>query len=382
MFRLIRLRPAWAISRRCLAEARRWSPTPYQPPRPPPRRKSGTSIVTSIAPIRRQGLDFPSLFLWSIISSLFCAYFVMAVLGLVRINPSDLVLAVLASAVGLSLWAFYTFNRPDERIARLSRGMVELFLLSFLCGSLSYLAAALNRPLWDEVFDMWDKALGFHWKDWLLVLNSHPRVHLVLAAAYHSMIPQFIGVVVALVTARAFKTLDTFLIAFGIAATATVSISAMMPALSPLVYYNIVPSDYPNIVLAVPLEFASQVTALRDGSMRLVDLSGAQGLVTFPSFHTASGVLLFLAFWQVPYLRWIFAALNVVLITSVTLEGSHFLVDVLAGTAVALVSWWTADRIVRFNPSVVSRILEASVGRRLPELAPEAARRTIRPRLE
>jgi hypothetical protein len=161
------------------------------------------------------------------------------------------------------------------------------------------------------------------------------------------MIPQLGLVLVALATVRAYRTLDAFLLAFGIAASVSVVVSGFLPALSPLVHYGIGPSDHPNITLAVPLEFEQHVQALRAGSMRMIDLSGAQGLVTFPSFHTATSVLLILAFWQVPYVRWPALALNGLLLLSVPIEGSHYLVDLIAGVFVALASWHFARRVLR-----------------------------------
>ena len=179
---------------------------------------------------------------------------------------------------------FYTRVRFEDRLARLFRAVVELVLLAFFTGGLSYTAAALNRPLWDSVLNAWDQRLGFHWRVWLDLLNAHPGVNVILVVGTHSMVPQLALVLIALVTVRAYRTIDAFLIAFGCAASVSVAVSAVIPALSPLVHYGLQPSDYPNISLAVPMEFADQVRALRDGSMRMIDLSGAQGLVTFPSF--------------------------------------------------------------------------------------------------
>jgi len=278
----------------------------------------------------------------------------------VRFDIKESVLAIAVVAIALGGSRFYTVRRPDERIARLFRAAAELFLLSFLCGALSYLAAALNRPLWDDVLDAWDIGLGFHWREWLEVLNAYPRVHILLAIAYHSMLPQLMLAIIALVTVKSYRALDTFLAAFGLAATVTVIVSGIMPAVSPLVHYGILPSDYPNITLAVPKEFADHVQALRDGSMRMIHLSGGQGLVTFPSFHTASGVLLALAFWQVPFVRWFGLVLNGLLLLSVPIEGSHYLVDVIAGAAVAFASWLLARLFTAAGAD--TRIIEVRKG--------------------
>jgi membrane-associated phospholipid phosphatase len=115
-----------------------------------------------------------------------------------------------------------------------------------------------------------------------------------------------------------------------------------MPALSPLAHFAITPADHPNIVLAVPREFEVQALALRDGSMRMIELGEAQGLVTFPSFHTVVAVLLLLGFRHVPYLRWVGLVLNVLMLVSIPIEGSHYLVDLIAGIGVAWLAWGLA----------------------------------------
>jgi PAP2 superfamily protein len=260
----------------------------------------------------------------------------------ISFRPHQLGYVALVVIGALALSAFYTFVRPDERVARLFRGAIELFLLSFLCGSVSYAATSLNRPLWDAVFAAWDQALGFDWRHWLGVLNEHPKVNLVLALTYHSMWPQLVLVIVALVTVRDYRRLDVLLLAFGFAAAITVVVAGFMPALSPLAHFAITPADHANIVLAVPREFETQALALRDGSMRVIELGAVQGLVTFPSFHTVTAVLLLLGFRHVPYLRWVSLVLNVLMLMSIPIEGSHYLVDLIAGVGVALLAWGLA----------------------------------------
>lgn len=298
---------------------------------------------------REQSLT-PSLgaakWIWGLIFACLCADVLIKLgIGLAfKLQEIAAVIAIVVAALGLS--AFYTFKRPDERIARLFRAGVELFLLTFLVGSLSYSATSLNRPLWDEMYHAWDQALGFDWRYWLTVLDANKNVHRVLALAYHSMWPQLTLIVISLVTVRDFRRLDVFLLAFGFSAIITVIVSGFMPAMSPLAYLQITPADHPHINLAVPREFEAQALALRAGVLRVVELGDAQGLVTFPSFHTVTAILLLLAFRDVPYMRWVSLVANTLMLLAIPIEGSHYLVDVIAGIAVALVAWALAGKAV------------------------------------
>ncbi|WP_324133120.1 phosphatase PAP2 family protein [Bosea sp. (in: a-proteobacteria)] len=261
----------------------------------------------------------------------------------VGLKAGDLlvILGVVASLLAIS--AFYSQRRPDERLARLTRAMAELLLLIFMVGSLSYSGTSLAMPLRDEWFQAMDVALGFDWRFWLSVLDAHPAIHEVLVLAYHSMLPQTALLPIVLAAIGAYRHIDRFLLSYALAAIVTVAIATLLPALSPVVHLGITPADHPNIVLAVPLEFAQHAQALREGSMKLVDLNGAQGLVTFPSFHTVSAVLLMLGFWAAPpYWRWFGVGLNGLMLVAIPIEGSHYLVDVIAGAALAVAAWAAA----------------------------------------
>jgi hypothetical protein len=280
--------------------------------------------------------------IWFLICGCALAAILANLLAGIRFKPYEMAAVVLIVIVALALAAFYTVRRPDDRIARLFRAAAELFLLAFLCGSLSYAVTSLDRPLWDGVFHAWDQALGFDWRYWLAVLDGYPKFNMLLVLAYHSMWPQLALVVIALVTIRDYRRLDVMLLAFGFAAFVTVTIAGFMPALSPLAYFGINAGDHPHITLAVPREFEAQALALRSGTMRVIELSGAQGLVTFPSFHTATAMLLLLGYRRVPYMRWFSLGLNGLMLLSIPIEGSHYLVDVIAGIVVALLSWGAA----------------------------------------
>ncbi|MDP3320241.1 MAG: phosphatase PAP2 family protein, partial [Bosea sp. (in: a-proteobacteria)] len=217
----------------------------------------------------------------------------------------------------------------------------------------------------DDWFQAMDVALGFDWRFWLSVLDAHPAAHQVLVLAYHSMLPQTALLPIVLAAIGAFRHLDRFLLSYVLAAIVTVAVATLLPALSPVVHLGVTPADHPNIVLAVPLEFAQHAQALRDGSMKLVDLNGAQGLVTFPSFHTVSAVLLMFGFWAAPYWRWFGVGLNGLMLVAIPIEGSHYLVDVIAGAALAVAAWAAAEWLLtreRHRAALAD-----------PELAPAAA---------
>ena len=64
-------------------------------------------------------------------------------------------------------------------------------------------------------------------------------------------------------------------------------------------------------------------------------LDDLEGLVAFPSFHTAAGLLYIWAFWPLRLLRWPAIVVNCAMIATTPLGGAHYVIDLLAGAVVA-----------------------------------------------
>ena len=76
--------------------------------------------------------------------------------------------------------------------------------------------------------------------------------------------------------------------------------------------------------------------ALRTDPQHVLDLNNLPGLVTFPSFHTAMGIIAIYCSRGTPWLFWPSLIINILMISSTPLFGSHYLIDVIAGAVVAL----------------------------------------------
>lgn len=73
------------------------------------------------------------------------------------------------------------------------------------------------------------------------------------------------------------------------------------------------------------------------------------GLVSFPSFHTAAGVL-FIRYSKRLTLIWpLMVALNGVMIVATMVRGSHYFSDLIGGAAVAFVAIWISGRFARWQ---------------------------------
>ena len=79
---------------------------------------------------------------------------------------------------------------------------------------------------------------------------------------------------------------------------------------------------------------------MRTNDAHVLSLSNLPGLVTFPSFHTAMGVIgIYCCRAKLPFFA-LAIAVNGTMIVSTPVTGSHYVVDVFAGAAVALLIAW------------------------------------------
>src|SRR5262249_39080816 len=87
--------------------------------------------------------------------------------------------------------------------------------------------------------------------------------------------------------------------------------------------------------------------ALRAGTMRSISLNHLEGLVSFPSFHTAPALILMWTLSSVRYVGWAGAALNLALIAATPTVGAHYFMDIVGGVVVALAAIAAAHALCR-----------------------------------
>src|SRR4249920_652744 len=110
----------------------------------------------------------------------------------------------------------------------------------------------------------------------------------------------------------------------------TIVISILVPAIGNYQLLGLTPADVPNVNVTAFLLGQHDIPAVRDGSLRDLELLKLAGIVTFPSFHTASAVLYAWAFAPVRFLGPAALVMNT-LIASTPVLGGHYLIDVAAG---------------------------------------------------
>jgi hypothetical protein len=256
------------------------------------------------------------------------------VMGLPLVGLPDLLLTLGILTLNLLL---YRRLRGGERAADLAAGFALFTAMATAGTLLSYLAFRAGAPLADARLAAWDQALfGFYWPDWAAWVEARPGLRDTLNLAYTSMSMQIAAALVLLPLAGMRARADEFLVVMGLCLAVTVVVSAMLPAEGAGVFFR----------AETYARYLEAQRALREGTLGVLDLNNLQGIVTFPSYHTATGVALIYAARGTPlaFLAWV---LNGLMILSTPTEGWHYLVDVAAGVLVALGAIFVARRLFR-----------------------------------
>lgn len=248
----------------------------------------------------------------------------MAARGL-TLPPADLLQPLLVTLL-LGAAAAYYRRRGETRFVLCLTALLHVTLYSAVFCLLMYTLATTGRPLVDPLLARWDAACGVHLPAIVQWTSRHPAVRATLEWAYNSLLWQTPLVIVVLGFSGDRLRLEGFVRQFMLATLLCAFLFALFPAEGPFAYYGYETS-------ATQARYLEHLHGLRDGSRTVISWNGAEGLITFPSFHTTWALLLA---WSLRGYRWlgmVSAAINLLVIASTLTTGWHYLVDVLGGVA-------------------------------------------------
>ena len=215
-------------------------------------------------------------------------------------------------------------------------------------------AYALQRfafPLRDQLLAGWDRALGFDWLSYAHWVDRHAVVQAIFHTAYDTIFPQMALPLLVFAAANRPDEMRAYLLAFAIAFSCTIVVSALMPAAGPIIFADRSTFNLLKFTGATPLDHLMRLRAA--GPLVLDETPG--GIATFPSFHATIAVLTPLTLRRFPLIFGCLLILDAAMLGGTLTEGAHYLSDVLAGSAMAFFAYAAARRVIRLEDRALLR---------------------------
>ena len=260
-----------------------------------------------------------------------------------RFPARDLLRPATISAMLGAYGLYYHRVRPTASFVMCTLTLLHLVLFSSAYSVAMYSLATTARPLVDSPLMQIDQWFYVHVPTVVTWAAAHPGVAAALRWCYGTLMIQTIGTIVILGLAGQRKPLEAFMMRFMIAALLTAVMFYLWPADGPFTGYGYAPSNG-------QARYLEHFHALRSGERDLVTWRGAEGLITFPSFHSTWAILLALAFWGRPLLFSVSAIVNLAVLVSTLTTGWHYFADVLGGIVVCVIAVGVTARLHRAAP--------------------------------
>lgn len=251
--------------------------------------------------------------------------------GIHLADATNMICAVAGLMFGAAAFSYLGWERLRD-IAHAASQM-QIFFISIVV--LSYLAATLNAPMADNTLAAMDRTLGLDWTAYLALSKDNYSLFYLLRGAYISILPQGILALIYLPLSGQSQKLIECQWAVILTLLVCVAISAVVPAVGTLEHYQ----------TGIETPWLNTVLALRADSIREISLRHVEGIVTFPSFHTAVTVIYTYAMRGNRRVLVGVGYLNIIMLLSIPLYGGHYFVDMIAGAGVAVAAVIGAHKI-------------------------------------
>jgi membrane-associated phospholipid phosphatase len=244
------------------------------------------------------------------------------------------------------LYAFAKGDQADPKLIFPLGALSQLLLIATIMGPLTYVATVTNWPLQDRTFLAIDRAMGMDPAMIAQYVNDHDWLGGLLVRSYTLIKIILLAIPLVLALTSRFVRLQVFVLAFSLTLIMTLLISTFTPAVGTYYGLGVDPAQYTSLDATMYQAQLRDMLALRDGSLRHLELFKITGIVSFPSFHAASAVLYVWALWPVRYVGGAAVVLNLLMMASTPVIGAHYMIDVFGGVALAVIGIWLAKYLM------------------------------------
>jgi len=256
--------------------------------------------------------------------------------ALPRLLLLPVAIGVVTSVLLPGVWACWEWKRQwFPKVLELTLTAIWIATVWALSWLLAQVAARSPFAMADSMFARMDSHI-IQTVSIVRWINGYPLLRTVFTLAYASLDPLVVLAFIAPILCGRFADSRRLLLAITVSFFPTIGLFALFPAVGPWIIEGFQPS-------ATQAPVGPYLIALKSG----ITPSGAElsGIVAFPSFHTILALLAGASLSKIRRLRWIAGAVAVGVCIGTVTTGWHYVVDVMAGSLVATVSWFTASAL-------------------------------------
>lgn len=248
----------------------------------------------------------------------------------IRVEFHQLLPKLALYALVLAVALFYRYRQADK--------LMSALLVVFWMGLVSdlhvypmFLAGRQPVGFSDDLLAKMDARIGLEVTEVMAWIEAYPWAKFALEQVYFTLVFLMALSLLSTTLLGKFKAAQEYVISCVCAVALSFPLFAVFQAHGPWTYYG--------YTCALNQEEYMRVFAeLKAAEVYTMDLSYANGLMCFPSFHTILAVLAGAAVWPIPFLRWLGILWAGLIVLSTVTTGTHYIIDVIAGLGVAALS--------------------------------------------
>jgi hypothetical protein len=283
---------------------------------------------------RNRGVRIPWIglgVLCALLAILVAADLVTIRVGGFRVQTGGLVNDGCYALLFLAVGAFYMKTGRSPQIATLLFVVAALVFGGPAILILDFVTKTMGYPLADAALGAADDALGLNWVAYEHWFSRHALLSLTAGFLYSGSTLVLLIAFVALAWCRRLDEMLRLAISASVTVILCTVVGGFLPAAGPHRLYGV--SDGGK---AYWVDTIVRVVTERP---REIVLHGQPPLTTFPSYHTALGVLVIVACCRIRHFGPAFALFNLYWMLAVPVWGSHYFIDMIAGGAIALLGY-------------------------------------------
>jgi membrane-associated phospholipid phosphatase len=221
----------------------------------------------------------------------------------------------------------------------------------------SYSAVRFNMPMADVTLANLDTIFSYRPENLLYLVNKSKIISNLLILCYTTFTIQLYAIPFLIAIMGDYKRAYSVLFIFIVMCFIQSMISIYFPSVGAFVHYGIVEGQFENVSTIFGVNFLEIFYNVRNSPEYVLTLTNSTGIMTFPSLHAGVAIMCGWAVWGMRWVSWPIILINCGMFLSALVNGAHYLVDVLAGSMIAVLVIMAARVIFKISSPKITNFI-------------------------